>query len=128
MPDEVDIPTQPNAVASPVSLKLPNFWPSGPELWFAKAEALFAAQNITQEKFGHMVRVLPAQYTSEVRNIILRPPETPYTALKTNYKTASAHQNVSNYSSFCTWKTLVTITTLAAYVDASWKYSHSCCK
>ena len=85
MPDEADIPTQPSATANAISLKLPDFWPSDPELWFAQAEALFAAQNITHEKtkFGHVVRVLPAQYASEVRDIILRPPEAPYTALKT---------------------------------------------
>ena len=85
MIDEAAIPTRPTAFASAVSLKLPDFWPSDPELWFAQAEALFAAQNITQEKtkFGHVVRVLPAQYASEVRDIILRPPEAPYTALKT---------------------------------------------
>ena len=85
MPDEALIPAQPAAVASAVLLKLPDFWPSDPELWFAQAEALFAAQNISQEKtkFGYVVRVLPAQYASEVRDIILRPPEAPYTALKT---------------------------------------------
>ena len=67
-----------------VSLKLPEFWPSDPELWFAQAEALFSAQNISSEttKFGHVVRVLPAQYASEVRDIILCPPENPYTAIK----------------------------------------------
>lgn len=85
MPDEADIPTQPTAVANAVSLKLPDFWLSDPKLWFAQAEALFAAKNITHEKtkFGHVVRVLPAQYASEVRDIILQPPEAPYTALKT---------------------------------------------
>jgi len=85
MPDEAPIPAQPAAVASAVSLKILDFWPSDPELWFAQAEALFAAQNISQEKtkFGHVVRVLPAQYASKVRDIILRPPEAPYTAFKT---------------------------------------------
>ena len=33
-------------------------------------------------KFGHVVRVLPAQYASEVRDIILSSPENPYTAIK----------------------------------------------
>ena len=77
MPDEA-------ITTNAVSLKLPDFWPSDPELWFAQAEALFTAQNITQEKtkFAHVVRVLPAQYASEVRDIILRPPEEPYTAIK----------------------------------------------
>ena len=45
---------------------------------------MFRAQNVTQEKtkFGHVVRVLPARYASEVRDIILRPPEQPYKVLK----------------------------------------------
>ena len=67
-----------------VSLKLPEFWPSDPELCFAQAEALFSAQNISSEttRFGHVVRVLPAQYALEVRDIILSPPENPHTAIK----------------------------------------------
>ena len=72
------------ATTNAVSLKLPDFWPSDPELWFAQAEALFEAQKITrqQTKFGHVVRVLPAQYASEVRDIILHPPEASYTAIR----------------------------------------------
>ena len=59
-----------------------NYWISG---CLTLSWVLFAAQNITQEKtkFGHVVPILPAQYASEVCNIILRPPEAPYTALKT---------------------------------------------
>ena len=70
--------------ANAVSLKLPDFWPSDPELWFAQVEAQFDAQGITSErtKFGHVVRVLPAQYASEVRDVILQPPENPYTTIK----------------------------------------------
>ena len=81
MTDEASPPT---ATAFAVSLKLPDFWPSDPELWFAQAEALFTAQNVTQEKtkFGHVVRVQPARYASKVRDIILRPPEQPYKVLK----------------------------------------------
>lgn len=46
---------------------------------------MFAAQNFTQQKtkFGHVARVLSGQYASEVRDIILRPPKDPNTALKT---------------------------------------------
>ena len=75
---------QATVTAYAISLKLPDFWPSDPELWFAQVEALFEAQNITQEKtkFAHIVRVLPARYASEVRDIILRPPEQPYKAIK----------------------------------------------
>ena len=81
-------PDETAATANAVSLKLPDFWPSDPEVWFAQAEALFEAQNITQEKtkFAHVVHVLPAQYASEVRDIILRPPKEPYTAIKTELK------------------------------------------
>ena len=81
MTDEASTPT---ATAYAVSLKLPDFWPSDPKLWFAQAEALFTAQNVTQEKtkFGHVVCVLPARYASEVSDIILRPPEQPYKVLK----------------------------------------------
>ena len=67
---------QATATTYAISLKLPDFWPSDPELWFA--------QKITQEqtKFAHVVRLLPARYASEVRDIILRPPEQPYKAIK----------------------------------------------
>ena len=77
-------PTTSTHSVTAISLKLPEFWPSDPQLWFAQAEALFDAQGITTEKtkFGHVVRVLPAQYASEVRDIILSPPESPYTAIK----------------------------------------------
>ena len=61
-------PTTSTHSVTAISLKLPEFWPSDPQLWFAQAEALFDAQGITTEKtkFGHVVRVLPAQYASEV--------------------------------------------------------------
>ena len=64
MPGKAAIPTQPAVVAGAVLLKLLDFWASDPKLWFAQAEALFTAQNITQKKtkFGHVVRVLPTQY------------------------------------------------------------------
>ena len=69
-----------------ISLKLPDFWPSDPELWLAQVEALFEAQSITctqeKTKFAHVVPILPARYASEVRDIILPPPEQPYNALK----------------------------------------------
>ena len=79
MPDEAAIWTQPTAAAGAVLLKLLDIWLSDPKHWLAQAQALFAAQNVTQEKtkFGHVVHILPVQYASEVRDIILRPPEAP---------------------------------------------------
>ena len=55
--------------------------------WFAQAEALFTAQNATQDetKFGHVVRVLPAPYASEECDIILWPLEQPYKVLKADF-------------------------------------------
>ena len=75
---------QATATTYAISPKLPDFWPSDPELWFAQVEALFEAQNITQEKtkFAHVVRVLPARYASEVRDITLHPSEQPYKTIK----------------------------------------------
>ena len=75
---------QATATTHAISLKLPDFWPSDPELWFAQVEASFEAQRITQEqtKFAHVVRVLPARYASEIHDIILRPPQQPYKAIK----------------------------------------------
>ncbi|XP_028404003.1 uncharacterized protein LOC114526611 [Dendronephthya gigantea] len=83
MTDEEQAP-QATATTYAISLKLPDFWPSDPELWFAQVEALFEALKITQEKtkFAHVVCVLPTRYASEVRDIILRPPEQPYKAIK----------------------------------------------
>lgn len=105
LPDEAD---QPTVIAYAVSLKLPNFWPSDPELWFAQIEAMFAAQNVTQQKtkFGHVVRVLSGHYASEVRDVILRPPKDPNTALKTELQKHVVLQNDKDYSSFNTSKTL----------------------
>lgn len=59
-----DKPGQSSTIANAVSLKLPEFWPSDPELSFAQAEALFQAQHIIQEKtkFNHVIRILTAQY------------------------------------------------------------------
>ena len=50
----------------------------------AQVEASFEAREITQEqtKFAHVVRILPARYASEVRDIILRPPKQPYKTMK----------------------------------------------
>ena len=56
---------QATATTYAISIKLPDFWLSDPELWFAQVEASFEAQKITQEqtKFIHVVRVLPAGTT-----------------------------------------------------------------
>lgn len=68
-----------------LGLHLPEFKQADPELWFALADRAFCAANITSEatKFAHAVAHLGTQFGSEVRDIILNPPQfNPYTVLR----------------------------------------------
>ncbi len=68
-----------------VTIKIPPFWPFDPELWFAQVEAQFAIKQITVQntKYSHVVAALSPEAATEVRDLILNPPETdPYNVLK----------------------------------------------
>lgn len=72
-------------MAAAVVIKLAPFWSADPSLWFAQAEAQFATRNITTEqtKFRHIVATLAPEIATEVRDLLLQPPEdNPNTALK----------------------------------------------
>ena len=70
-----------------VSIKLPPFWATGPEVWFRQLETQFATHNppITADltKFNHVVATLDNVTAGEVEAIILSPPtNNKYEALK----------------------------------------------
>ena len=75
----------PTPTVAAVSIKLPPFWPADPEVWFAQVEAQFTTRGITTQKkrFDYVVSNLSSDFTTEVRDILLRPPaENPYEKLK----------------------------------------------
>lgn len=71
---------------SAVAIKIPPFWPSDPQLWFAQVEAQFSVRGITREitRYQHVVSSLSPEAAGEVRDILIHPPEEQaYTKLKT---------------------------------------------
>ena len=80
MAEETD---QPRLAA--VSVKLPPFWPSDSQLWFAQVQAQFAVHGITSQKtmFDYVIASLAPEFAAEIRDLILTPPaETLYDVLK----------------------------------------------
>lgn len=80
-----------------VSIKLPPFWPSDPEVWYAQVEAHFTTRRITAQKtrFDYVIASLSHEVTTEVRDLILKPPtDTPYATLKEQLikRTAASEQ------------------------------------
>jgi len=81
----IDAPAQAPPQIAAVQIKLPPFWPKDPQLWFAQIEAQFTTRNITvsRTKFDYVVASLAPEYATEVRDLLLTPPEeTPYEVLK----------------------------------------------
>ncbi|KAH7968666.1 hypothetical protein HPB52_010578 [Rhipicephalus sanguineus] len=69
---------------SAVSFRLPRFWPADPSLWLAQVSSQFVTARLTAQtsKFHHVVSALPPEIASEIRHLILAPPETnPYEKL-----------------------------------------------
>ncbi|GFR88953.1 transposon Ty3-I Gag-Pol polyprotein [Elysia marginata] len=78
------IAVQPNIGA--VSIKLPEFWTTSPEVWFARVEAQFGTKNITtdQTKYDYVVDALDVKTAEEVQDVLLNPPDTnKYITIKT---------------------------------------------
>lgn len=80
-----------------VAVRLPPFVPSDPELWFSMVERSFYAAKVMTDstKFGYVLGVLDPKYATEVRDIIVNPPDRDaYQTLKTELiKRLSATQD-----------------------------------
>lgn len=79
-------PRAPRTFTSAVQLKLPPYWPSDPQIWFAQVEAQFSTRNISSQrtKFDYVVASLAPEFAQEVRDLLLTPPSAaPYDTLKT---------------------------------------------
>ncbi|GFR77318.1 transposon Ty3-G Gag-Pol polyprotein [Elysia marginata] len=60
-----------------VSVKLPEFWVTSPEIWFARIEAQFSIKDITQDttKYDYLVSALDFKTAEEVRDVLVNPPQ-----------------------------------------------------
>ena len=76
--------TDPKPVAA-VSVKLPEYWPLDPDIWFMQVEAQFSTKGITAEltKYNYIVAALQPEIAQEVRDILSSIPSSkPYETLK----------------------------------------------
>ena len=69
-----------------VDIRLPEFWPGDPEIWFARVKAQVRSRSVTQDqtKFDYIVSALDNTTAAEVKSVLLNPPDqNKYETLKT---------------------------------------------
>ena len=67
------------------NIKLPEFWPNNPVLWFSRAEFNFEVAGVVEsrQKFIYVANALPYDALTLVSDLVTAPPqEDPYRALK----------------------------------------------
>ena len=76
----------PESQVNATAVKLPQFWPGNPEVWFRQVESIFSTRSpaITtqQTKFDYVIQALDNSSADRVQNIILNPPGEPYDKIK----------------------------------------------
>ncbi len=87
----------PMIAATTINIKLPPFWPADPAVWFAQVEATFSTKRLVAQKtkFEFVVASLSPEVATEVRDLVLHPPDTnPYEVLKETLikRTAASEQ------------------------------------
>ena len=83
----------PHSNQSNCNLRLPEFWPHAPILWFARTECLFLLRGVTTQldRFSHLVGSLPHEFMRACADLVeTTPAEDPYTQLK--QRLLAAHQ------------------------------------
>ena len=60
--------TAPTPVVAAVSIKIPPFWPTDPEVWFVQVEPQFATRAIIAQKtqFDHVVSSRSPKFAADV--------------------------------------------------------------
>lgn len=83
MPDQEE--NKPEVSCHAVALKLPQFWSTDPQIWFAQVEAQFATRKITNQdtKFHYVVASLSPEVAVDIRDLLIqKPAENAYDELK----------------------------------------------
>lgn len=81
-----DAPTPPEEKIFAYAVKLPQFWPRNPEVYFEQIEATFRTSKITvsRTKYDYLLQAIPGEVMENVMDVLVkcRTCDTPYEELK----------------------------------------------